>query len=75
MTGSPRRGSRLERGYRRLLAFYPTAYRRVHAEEMLAVVMTAAREGQRRPVLADAAPLAAESPMVNAAGEVEAAWN
>ena len=41
------RDGSLERGYRRLLAFYPAAYRRVHGEEMLAVLMTAAPEGKR----------------------------
>jgi hypothetical protein len=49
--------SRLERGYRRLLALYPARYRRVHEEEMLAVLMTAAAEGQDRPGLAEAADL------------------
>jgi len=48
---------RLERGYRRLLAFYPPRYRRVHEEEMLAVLMTRAPEGKRRPGLAEAADL------------------
>jgi Domain of unknown function (DUF1707) len=47
----------LERGYRRLLAFYPAAYRRVHEEEMLAVLMTAAPQGKRRAGLAEAADL------------------
>ena len=49
--------SRLERGYRRLLALYPARYRRAHEEEMLAVLMTAAAEGQDRPGLAEAADL------------------
>ena len=49
--------SQLERGYRRLLALYPARHRRVHEEEMLAVLMTAAAEGQRRPGLADTADL------------------
>jgi hypothetical protein len=49
--------SRLERGYRRLLALYPARYRQVHEEEMLAVLMTAAAERQHRPGLADAADL------------------
>ena len=48
---------RLERGYRRLLALYPARYRRVHEEEMLAVLMTAAAAGQDRPGLAEAADL------------------
>jgi len=49
--------SRLERGYRRLLALYPARYRRVHEQEMLAVLMTAAADGQDRPGLAEAADL------------------
>lgn len=53
------RDGSLERGYRRLLAFYPAAYRRVHEEEMLAVLMTAAPEGKRRPGLAEAVDLIA----------------
>ena len=47
----------LERGYRRLLFFYPAWYRRVHEEEMLAVLVTAAPEGKRRPGIAEAADL------------------
>lgn len=56
---APRRYGSLERGYRRLLAFYPPAYRRVHGEEMLAVLLTAAPEGKLRPGLAEAADLIA----------------
>ena len=52
----PEAGS-LERGYRRLLFFYPARYRRVHEEEMLAVLVTAAPEGKRRPGIAEAADL------------------
>jgi hypothetical protein len=52
----PDRGG-LERGYRRLLACYPAAYRGVHEEEMLAVLMIAAPEGKRRPGMAEAADL------------------
>jgi hypothetical protein len=47
----------LERGYRRLLALYPAQYRRVHEEEMLAVLMTAAPGGTRRPGISEAADL------------------
>jgi hypothetical protein len=54
---SARRSARLERGYRRLLFFYPARYRQVHEEEMLAVLMTAAPAGKRRPGIADAADL------------------
>jgi len=53
----PRHGCRLERRYRRLLAFYPARYRRVHEEEILAVLMTGAAEEKTRPSLAEAADL------------------
>jgi hypothetical protein len=53
----PPEAGRLERGYRRLLFFYPARYRRVHDEEILAVLMTAAPDGQRRPGIAEAADL------------------
>jgi hypothetical protein len=46
-----------ERRYRRLLALYPTAFRREHEEEMLVVLMACARDGRRRPALADCADL------------------
>ena len=39
----------LERGYRRLLRWYPPSYRGLHEEEILGVLMAAARPGQRRP--------------------------
>lgn len=51
--------SGLERGYRRLLAWYPRAFRRENEEEMLAVLLAGARPGQQRPGLADAANLIA----------------
>jgi hypothetical protein len=51
MTDSPD----LERGYRRLLACYPRAFRREHAEEVLAVLMASAPHGQKRPRLAECA--------------------
>jgi hypothetical protein len=51
MTDSPG----LERGYRRLLACYPRAFRREHAEEVLAVLMASAPQGQKRPRLAESA--------------------
>jgi hypothetical protein len=53
----PRDRGGLERGYRWLLACYPAAYRRVHEEEMLAVLMTAAPHGKRRPGIGEAADL------------------
>jgi hypothetical protein len=39
----------LERGYRRLLRWYPPSYRCGHEEEILGVLMAAAQPGQRRP--------------------------
>lgn len=47
----------LERRYRRLLAWYPKAFRREHEDEMLVVLMAGARDGRRRPGLADSADL------------------
>ncbi|MGH3827257.1 MAG: DUF1707 SHOCT-like domain-containing protein [Pseudonocardiaceae bacterium] len=47
----------LERGYRRLLVFYPARYRHVHEDEMLAVLMTAAPGGKRRPGIGEATDL------------------
>lgn len=48
MTGSPR----LEQRYRRLLACYPRAFRRESEEEILAVLLACAQDGQQRPGLA-----------------------
>jgi hypothetical protein len=53
MTDSPR----LERGYRRILALYPRAFRHQSEEEILAVLMATASEGQRRVGLAESADL------------------
>ena len=53
----PAEAGRLERRYRRRLVFYPVAYRHVHEEEMLAVLMTTASEGKSRPGLAESADL------------------
>ena len=47
----------LEQGYRRLLAWYPRAFRRDHADEILGVLMAGAGEGQQRPRPAEAADL------------------
>jgi hypothetical protein len=49
--------SQLERGYRRVLACYPKAFRRESGEEILAVLMATAHEGQRRVGLAESADL------------------
>lgn len=53
MTGS----SQLERSYRRVLACYPKAFRRESEDEVLAVLLATADEGQRRVGLAEAADL------------------
>jgi hypothetical protein len=47
----------LERRYRRLLKWFPARYRREHEQEILSVLMAGAKEGQRRPGLADSADL------------------
>jgi len=47
----------LERGYRRLLACYPRAFRRENEEEILAVLLATAHQDQRRPGLAISADL------------------
>jgi hypothetical protein len=47
----------LERKYRRLLACYPRAFRRENEEEILAVLLACAQEGQQRPGLAASADL------------------
>jgi len=49
--------ARLERGYRRVLACYPKAFRRESGEEILAVLLATAREGQWRPGLAESVDL------------------
>ena len=49
--------ARLERRYRRLLAFYPKAFRLEHEQEILSVLMAGAAEGQTRPRLAESADL------------------
>ena len=49
----------LERRYRRLLRCYPPAHREVHREEMLGVLLDAARPGQRTPGLRETVNLAA----------------
>ena len=47
----------LERRYRQLLAGYPRAFRREHEQEILAVLMAGAGEGQQQPRLGEAANL------------------
>jgi len=47
----------LERSYRRLVACYPRSFQRENTEEIIAVLLATAREGQRRPSLAETADL------------------
>ena len=47
----------LERRYRRLLAWYPRSFRRKNEEEILAVLLACAQEGQQRPGLAASADM------------------
>jgi hypothetical protein len=47
----------LEHAYRRLVACYPRSFRREHGEEILTVLLATAREGQRRPGIAESADL------------------
>ena len=49
--------SRLERRYRRVLACYPKAFRRENGEEIVAVLLATAHEGQRRVGVAASADL------------------
>jgi hypothetical protein len=53
MTDSPR----LERGYRRLVALFPRAFRRESEDEIVAVLLATAGEGQERVGLAESADL------------------
>lgn len=52
-------GPALERRYRRLLIVYPAEHRRQHQDEMLGVLMTGARAGQRWPGPRDSVDLIA----------------
>jgi hypothetical protein len=47
----------LERGYQRLLGWYPPEFRRENGPEILAVLMAGAQDGQCRPGLAESADL------------------
>ena len=47
----------LERAYRRVLACYPKAFRQESEQEILAVLLAGAQEGQRWPGLAESAAL------------------
>jgi hypothetical protein len=68
----------LARGYRWLLACYPAWYRRIHEDEMLAVLMADAPPGKQRPGLAEAADLLMGALRIRCqpsrTGEAEPAW-
>lgn len=49
--------AQLEHGYRRVLACYPKAFRRANEDEILAVLMATAAEGQQRVGLAESVDL------------------
>lgn len=49
--------SQLERSYRRVLACYPKAFRHESEDEILAVLMTSAEQGQRRVGLVESVDL------------------
>jgi hypothetical protein len=53
--------SALERGYRRLLALYPAAWRARHDDEVLAVLLECAPPGRARPDWRDACDLVAHA--------------
>lgn len=53
--------AQLEQHYRRLLAWYPRAFRAEHEEEMLVVLMASARTGRCQPGPADSANLIANA--------------
>jgi len=49
--------AQLERGYRRLVRYYPRSFRQQNTEEIIAVLLATARPGQRHPSPAEAADL------------------
>jgi len=64
----------LERGYRRLLACYPASFRREHEQEMLAVLMAGAEQGQRWPRLAEVADLLRSATVTRLRGRWRTSW-
>jgi hypothetical protein len=61
-------GEPLERAYRRLLRCYPARHRRRHGDEMLGVLMAAARPGQRRPGAGEAVNLVVTALLIRLRG-------
>jgi hypothetical protein len=75
--GAPLTGP-LARGYRRLLACYPAWYRRIHEDEMLAVLLAGAPQDKQWPGIAEAGDLLLGALRIRCqprrAGEAEPAW-
>src|SRR5215472_15629653 len=74
----PGQAGPLARRYRWLLACYPAWHRRIHEDEMLAVLMADAPQDKRRPGLAEAADLLVGTLRIrfqpSRTGEAEPAW-
>jgi hypothetical protein len=66
--------SDLERRYRRLLACYPAAFRREHEREMLSVLMAAAEQGRRWPLLAEVADLLRSATSMRLRSRLRTSW-
>jgi hypothetical protein len=67
--------SELELRYRRLLGWYPAAFKDAYAEEMIGVLLAAARaDGRRRPGFADTADLIAGAVRARLRGEPDPGW-
>jgi hypothetical protein len=56
-TGHPAGSAGLERGYRRLLACYPRAFRQASEDEIIAVLLDSSADGQQRVGLAESVDL------------------
>lgn len=65
---------RLERRYRRLLGLYPAGHRRLHGEEMLAVLLASAPAGRDRPGPAATADLIAGALRVRSRAAIGRGW-
>lgn len=64
----------LERRYRRLLACYPAVFRREHEQEVLSVLMAAARDGQRWPRMAEVADLLRSAASMRLRTRLRSSW-
>lgn len=69
--------ARLERWYRRMLAWYPAEHRRAYGEEMIGVLLASAPQGRRRPGIADTLDLIKGGLLARlrpAGGDIDAGW-